>query len=235
MKRFLLKAAYILIMIGLAFLLVYYIGRDIAPDLIRAFKSRDEAAMEMYLAENDNILGMMLTALLQIVQVLSVFIPSIPVQVAAGVVFGTVRGFLICYIANIVANAFIYVIYAKIHVLLNRIVPMEKESKLTRMIAASGSPTYMVAMACIIPAIPNGFIPYAAYAAKVPFKKFVFAVSVGCLPPILVLCAIGNQILTGDWFLVVFLIALSFVIAAVLTLLQGRIIRFINTHIRNRR
>lgn len=234
MKRVLVKAAYILIMIGLAFLLVYYIGRDIAPDLIAAFKSGDEAAIEMYLSENDNVLGMLLTALLQIVQVVSVVIPSVPVQVAAGVVFGTIKGFLICYLANIAANALIYIVYAKMHVYLDKIVPMEKESKVTKMIAASGSPTYMVAMACIIPAIPNGFIPYAAYTAKVPFKKFVFAVAVGCLPPIFVLCAIGNQILAGDWFIVVFLIILSFIIAAVLTLLQNRIIGFINRHFRKK-
>lgn len=229
-KNLLVRALFIVSMIGVAFLLVYFIFKDIAPDLIPAVKSGNEAVIEAYLAENDNFLGMFLTVLLQMVQVISIMIPSMPIQIAAGVVFGTIKGFIICHLANVAANALVYVIYSKMHAKMDALI--DENNKTMQMIRSSASPTYMVAMACLIPAIPNGFIPYAAVAAKVPLKNFVLAVYVGSLCPIFVLCAIGNRILTGDFMLVVFLLAISFVAVFILTKNQNKIIGMINKVLR---
>ena len=88
-------------MVGIAVLLVYLIFRSSAPGLMPAIKDGDTEAIEKYLESNANVKGMILTAVLQIVQVISIVIPSLPIQVAAGVVFGVLKGFIICHIANV--------------------------------------------------------------------------------------------------------------------------------------
>lgn len=234
MKSFLIKAAYIAFMVGLAFLIIFLIGRSVAPELMVAFKSGDEAAIELYLEQNNNIQGIVLTVVLQIIQVMSIVIPCMPIQVAAGVVFGTVRGFLITWLANLLANTLVYLIYKNAQKKLDEILNLKSNGKLTKLLNSALPPSVMVGLTALIPAIPNGFVPYLAVMAKVPLLQFVIAIAVGSFAPVLTLNIIGHRILSGDYTLVIILIVVAIAAVLLLVKFQNQIMNFINVKILHR-
>lgn len=224
LKLILLRVLFASIMVGLAVLLVYLIFRSSAPGLMPAIREGNTGVIEEYLESNANIKGMILTAILQIVQVISIVIPSMPIQVAAGVVFGVWKGFIICHLANVAGNCLVYTAYSKMSNRLNDLIPVNRNNKVVKFIQSSSSTTFMVAMTCLIPAVPNGFVPYAAVLVDVPLKKFAFAVWAGSAFPVFMMCLIGRRILAGDYFMAVALIIVTLIMAVVLTVKQKKII-----------
>ena len=224
LKLILLRVLFASVMVGVAVLLVYLIFRSSAPGLMPAIQDGDTEAIEHYLESNANLKGLILTAILQIVQVISVVIPSMPIQVAAGVVFGVWKGFIICHLSNVAGNCIVYTAYKRMSAKLNDLIPVNRDNKAVKFIQSSSSTTFMVAMTCLIPAVPNGFVPYAAVLVDVPLKKFAFAVWIGSAFPVFMMCLIGRRILAGDYIMAVLLIIFTLVMAIILTVKQKKII-----------
>ncbi len=84
MKRtVLIRIAVSLAAAGLVLGLFYAAFVKAMPDLWPVLKSGSEPEMEAYLASADNAAGLICTALLQFLQVVSIVLPGAPIQVAA--------------------------------------------------------------------------------------------------------------------------------------------------------
>ena len=60
-------------------------------------------------------------------------------------------------------------------------------------------PAFSVFFASVLPVIPNGLIPYVASKTKIGFRSYMLAVMTGCIPTVLTLCAVGDQLVEGDF------------------------------------
>ena len=103
--------------------------------------------------------------LLQYIQILSIFLPGAPIQIASGIVFGTWIGFLTCYIAYNLANLTLFFLTRKLGDSIRQIIARDrpKDSSLIERILAS--PAIGVILLCLIPIVPNGLVPVFAYPA----------------------------------------------------------------------
>jgi len=81
-------------------------------------------------------------------------------------------------------------------------------TKRLRFISEAKHPGYVVALSCLMPFLPNGLVPYIAARTKISTLHFLISVYFGSIPTLLVLCAIGNKILLGDYLKVVLLCVL---------------------------
>ena len=91
-KTKLIRGAIMAVFVLLALLLVYTVVRQTMPDIIPLLQSGDEEALEAYLERDMSFTGILCMALLQMVQVWSIVISGVIVNVAAGVVYGVWRG-----------------------------------------------------------------------------------------------------------------------------------------------
>ncbi|MCR5303323.1 MAG: hypothetical protein K6E33_02070, partial [Lachnospiraceae bacterium] len=66
-----------------------------------------------YLDSIANVKGLLAIALLQIVQVFSIFIPAATIQIAAGIVYGFVLSFAVTFTSFVIANMIVYIIAKK--------------------------------------------------------------------------------------------------------------------------
>lgn len=222
----------ILVFLGVAlvlFALVYFAFIQVVPDVWPVLKSGNEADIEAYLRNNTSVGGMICTGLLQFVQVISILLPGAPIQIAAGIVYGTLRGFLLCFAAYLAANVAVFYAARKFNAKLNQLLPIQ-EGKLmsrARLLGDTDMPVYMTAMACIIPLLPNGIIPYAAAKTKMSLKQFTLAVALGCCLPIFFMCAAGGRILAGDYFLVIAIFVLMLLLVVVLTVFRNQVMNLV--------
>lgn len=220
--RLLLLAA----LLGIAFIPIFFIFRTVDSELWTALCSGSQQKIVTEVKKYDNKWGVLIILILQVVQDIAIVIPSAPIHIAAGIVLGTWKGFLVCHVGDVLYNVGIFVIYRRIKKHVDKILPLENSSKTVRFLKEGSSPIYMVVMACILPAIPNGFIPYAAVNAKVKLRQYFFAVLIGPAIPTFVLTFIGDIIFEGNWPLFVFLVVLSFVGVFVLIKFQNQVIGF---------
>ena len=99
-KTKLIRGAIMAVFVLLALLLVYTVVKQTMPDIIPLLQSGDEEALEAYLERDMSFTGILCMALLQMVQVWSIVISGVIVNVAAGVVYGVWRAFAICLISS---------------------------------------------------------------------------------------------------------------------------------------
>ena len=219
-KKVRLIRAVLVLLVALAVLGLFYVAFVKAmPDLWPVLKSGDEAQIEAYISTAGNLSGLVCTALLQFLQVVSIILPGAPIQIAAGIVYGVWKGAAICYLSYVSANLIVFRLARRMGSLMDKLAPTSKTGMLRkiRFFNDAEMPVYMTAMACIIPVVPNGIIPYAAAKAPMRFWQFALAVCLGSAAPIFVMCLIGGRILAGEYLLAVEAFGISLVAVILLT------------------
>jgi len=214
MRKYKKNLIFILIL-GLAALLVYYTFVVQFPDLWKALKSGKEADIEAFLMDNDRIVGTVCLGFLQIVQVISIVIPGAPIQLAGGMVYGAIRGYIICHLSYVLSNIIVIACVRNFSGLNDMLGKSEKE-KIQKALSYlnKDDPFVTVLLLCMIPVIPNGIIPYAASHMDIDIKSFAFAVFLGSIYPIGSLAVAGKLILSGDYIISGIIVLLNVVIVA---------------------
>lgn len=223
-KSTLIKSALFTVPILLIALIVYLVFKSFLPDFIPVIQSGEEAEIEAYIRSQGSLLGALIAALLQFFQVVSVIFPGMPIQIAAGIIFGWFKGFLICEISYVAANVIILLISRAYSMKIKSFLTFEKnESKLTKFVG-SDYPEFMVFLGCMMPLLPNGIIPYVAAKTNVTLPRFTAAVTLGSSPTVLLLCLLGNSILSGNYLFSLFLFVVLGVAIVVMYVFRDRLI-----------
>ena len=183
------------------------------PDIIPLLQSGDEEALEAYLERDMSFTGILCMALLQMVQVWSIVISGVIVNVAAGVVYGVWRAFAICLISSSLAHGISFTVCQHLGKYLDKILPDTGSYKLD-LIAKSEHPAYTVVTLCFLPILPNGIISIAASRSRLKPWEFTLAMFCGSAFSVFVYCWLGSSLVQGDWIasavLVVFMLAVAF-------------------------
>lgn len=202
-KRLLAGAGFI----AAALLLLYLAFVTAMPDLLPVLESGDEAQIEAYLLREGRWAGMLCTMLLQFVQVVSIVLPGAPIQIAAGIVYGALRGFALCHLAYVAANLAVFFAARHLGGKLDQWLPAaDQTSSRLDLFRNSTDPWFITVLACLVPLMPNGIIPYAAARSGLRLGQFAWAVYLGSFAPILIFCTVGSHILAGDYLLAALLL-----------------------------
>ena len=194
------------------------------PGFIQILEHGDEGEIEQYIRDSGSTKSVIITAVLQFVQVVSVICPGGPIQIAAGIIFGTFAGYLICHLSYIAANMSVFALSRRLGKRLDGLFSPEGEVKKLSFISRSRSPAYMVVLACMMPLLPNGIVPYVAARTKIKYSGFLLSMSLGSLPTILILCAVGSRLLEGDYLFSALLFGGMLLVITLLFVFRNRII-----------
>lgn len=200
-----LAALAVAVVVLVTVLLIVETFRLLLPGLWSAFSAGDEQALSAYLTTSQGRLRSFLTLwFLAVVQVLSLVIPAMPVQLAAGLAYGPWLGFVTSFSASAVANLTVFLAARRLAPVIRRLVADNpKAAKLLDSVRSSKDPWFYTILAFITPGLPNGIIPYAAANAGMRPKQFLAAIFISLPFPTLLTCAAGSFILEGNWFFTV--------------------------------
>ena len=148
-KTKLIRGGIMALFVLAALLLVYLVVRQTMPDIIPLLRSGDEEALEAYLSRDMSFTGILYMALLQMVQVWSIVISGVIVNVAAGVVYGVWRAFAICLVSSSLAHGISFTLYQRLGKYLDKLLPDNSSDKLD-IVAKSEHPAYMVVTLCFL-------------------------------------------------------------------------------------
>ena len=205
----------VLVVIAVAILIWFAFG-DKIPGLIPLLKEGDSQKIADYLAQETGIKGVIAVILLQAVQIASIVMPGMAIQVAAGLIYGWLKGFLMCYIGFVVSNLLVFLFARKMGSDRIRDVSMGRTAQWLLEKLNGANPKFMVVVANMVPAIPNGIIPYIAARTDITAFDYVKAVAMGSWLQILLSCLAGQFIISGKWLYTVLTVVFQFVVVIII-------------------
>ncbi len=215
-----------LTLIGILLLAVIFLVAEYLhlyfPGLWHAFSTGNEQELQTYISGQDRLYGAALLWLLSFVQVLSIVIPAMPVQLAAGMTLGPWHGFFITFTSAIAADMTAFWIAHRASKML-RCIAQERPriGKMLNCLAVSRNRTYYTVMAILLPGLPNGAIPYAAANSGIQGKVFFCALLIALPIPTLMTCIAGRLVITGGIGYSVGLLSVLYAFVGVLFLLRN--------------
>jgi len=232
-----IKIIFSVIAVLLAGWMIYRAFGRMLPGLISVLKSGNETQIREYLSSESRWDGMVCVFFLQFLQVVTIFFPGWPIQIAAGLIYGGLRAFVITFLGYWLANIAVFVAAGRMRQNINEIKEhsgkKKKGIRLPKKIRESTlinrlkntHPALAVAIGVLMPGMPNGFIPYVAAGTSIGVRDFSLAVAAGCFFPILMTCLAGHLFVTGHYFTGTVMILCPVILIAVLYQNQYRIIR----------
>lgn len=195
-RRILLRAGFILVFIAVA-LIAFSI---FMPGLRPLLKNGNQEEIVAYLEQTGGRAGVITVFALQIMQVVSVVVPGLPIQFAAGIIYGWWKAFLICYSGFVIGNTAVF-LFAR-HTGGQAQLPDESKNAkvqwfLNRM--RNMNPRLAVAVGYLIPGVPNGMLPHVAARSSLSLGSFIAAVSMSSWIQIVCNCIAGGFIIKGQY------------------------------------
>lgn len=206
---------FLLIAIGL----VVELLRIYVPNVWAAFSSGDENALQACFDGQNTAYSAGLLWLLSFVQILSVVLPAMPVQLVAGIVLGPWLGCAICLTACMAAH--IAVFYAATHAQTSLAALEEASPKLKKArdaLSVKRNRTYYTTILLLAPGLPNGIIPYTAAHAGLQGRRYFLALLLALPVPTFVTCLAGDLLLSGVWWVGIAMLATLYILVGVLFL-----------------
>lgn len=202
----------VVLVLALAAFLLYKAFGEILIEIVRMLQRGDQEEIMAYLASQDSVSGMIYLFLLSLVQIVSVVLPCLVVQVAGALIFGWFEAFLVCWAGFVAGNMVVFLFMRMFGKGIS--FAFDRQFKDNWLISKlnSANPMFAVAMSCMIPGIPNGIIPYIAANTAIRTVDFFYAIALSSWIQIVLNCIAGGFLAKGQYLLVVLSFLIEFVI-----------------------
>ncbi len=175
--------------------------------------------------------GYVTIALLSMLQVVFTFVPSEPVQVMAGISFGTVRGGLTCIAGVVLGNIIIYVLYKIYGQRLTKFFDDNVDFDFNAA-RTSSKVTVIILILYILPAIPYGLICLFAASLNIKFPKYLILTTIGTIPSELTGVILGDVAIASSWIISVIVFVVLIILLVLLFRYKAVVFRKINAYMK---
>jgi len=199
-----------LIVLAIAIALVAIIINDVVPLLIKVMQNTgDESATVQYVQEY-GIRGVPIIAALQVLQIITAFLPAPPIQMLAGLVYGIWWGSLICLVGALIGNTIVFLMVRHGSRILKQYFPRAEKEPKNRFLSLDQinrmkHPEWIVITLYLVPGMPNGLVPYVFARTEMKLANYLLYVTIGSIPSILMSAGFGTAISAGHTDLIVIL------------------------------
>ncbi len=219
-----IAAAAAIITLLLLFKMLYGFIRE----LVIILEHNDREELMMFISEKPAWSGLFTLYVMSVLQVVSVILPGMLIQVSGALIFGWWKAFLICWAGFVSGNALIFIAARIMKRSVTEAFRIEAKNGWLIKEMNRRDPAFVTAFACMIPGIPNGIIPYIASRTRLYLHQFVTAVASSCWIQILLNCIAGHFLVRGKYGFTIFAFALQIVLLAVMTRYRDPLFDFLS-------
>ena len=226
MRKINRKTLYLILiaLIVLTGVICWFMFKDVLVEMIALIRNGDEQQLSAFLAGQSLFTGLAALFLVSILQVVSIVLPGPVFQVAGAVIFGWWRSFLVCWTGFVCGNGLVFFLARFFGRSLTEALGLEQKNGWLLNKMNSADPRFVTALACMIPGIPNGIIPYVAQRCDMRLYSFVFAIAASSWINILLNCIAGHFLARGEYMFTFIAFGLQLVILAVVALNKEKIL-----------
>lgn len=222
----LIALAVLMAVLVFATVLVYKVFGHQAQDLFNLVRQGDEEAMAAYLSSQSQAAGYFTLFILCVLQVATIFFPGMVIQITGALIYGWSKAFAICFAGIVAGNALIFFIGRTFGKVFESFLSEEKQKDNWFSKQLKGSHAkFAVAIAFLIPGVPNGIIPYLAAGTKMHLKDYVEAVAGSAWVGVLLMCLAGHFIRSGNYAFTILTFAIQVALIVILTKNRDKILK----------
>lgn len=181
------------VLIGAATLVWYFypiVSRLSAPENMELFREN---------LQSFGILGTLVLFCIQVLQVLSGIIPSLPIQISAGLAYGALGGLLICWCGVAAGSTIVFLAVKRFgQPLVDKVFTKERQEKLSFLNNAPKL-NMIVFILYLIPALPKDVFTYLAALTPITFGRFISISMTARIPMILCSTFASGALMEGNY------------------------------------
>lgn len=213
------KVASVILFTLLIFLIVFFIWTlfgDAIVEMWELIKAGDQGEIAGYIAKRGELKGLLSLSLISALQVISIFFPGMVIQVAGSLIYPWWKAFLACYIGFVLGNVLVFLFARRVGNKIDEYLPFDLKNNWLMNKINNASAGFVIGLACMIPGIPNGAVPYIAAKTAVRKRSFIIAVAICSWIQILCNCICGHYLIREEWGAVIISLLIQIIIIFVI-------------------
>lgn len=161
---------------------------------------------------DNNVICAIVLLGIQILQIVVAFIPGEPIEILAGVLYGTFGGLAICSIGCVTASAVIFSLSKRFGRTLIKLFVGEDKFKKWKWVKDSERLYTITFILFFIPGTPKDILTYVIGISEMKLSEFIIISTIARTPSILTSTLAGSAIADGNWILTLVIFILSAVL-----------------------
>jgi len=149
------------------------------------------------------VLGFLIILGVEVLQIVLAVIPGEPVQVIAGMLYGTVGGGLTILLGTVIAGAIVYKLVERLGMPLVRAVVSDEMMKKLDFLNDNKRIDVIVLILFFIPGIPKDVLTYFVPLAEMPMSRFLLVSTVARIPALFLSTYAGSAFTSGNYLAMV--------------------------------
>lgn len=164
---------------------------------------------------------------IQALQVISGMIPALPIQVCAGITYGTLGGLLVCMAGIFAGSAFVFAAVKKFgQPLIDRFFPLQKQRKL-QFLYHHSQLDRIVFLLYLLPAMPKDVLTYLAALTPLTLRRYLLLTLTARIPSVLCATFASDAIMEENYISAVVVFCISGALGVLCMFFSGRIFAWI--------
>lgn len=208
---------FLLAIIGLTLFCIPYIERLSTPEVQMEFKN--------WIAEK-GFWGIFIVFGIQVLQIVIAFIPGEPVELVAGVLYGSIGGLVICLLGCVAASSLIFKVSERFGKRLLHFLFGEEKVKNWAWIHDSKRMGTITFILFLMPGTPKDMLTYIAGITEITMGKFILLSTFARIPSILTSTMVGSTMRQGQWEISILVFVLTGIVGIAGILTKDKIIDF---------
>lgn len=214
------SCAFVALVIITLLIMLPYIEKLSNPEYQNQFKNW---------VESIGIIGWLIVLGIQILQIVIAFIPGEPIEILAGIIYGTFGGLFVCLVGVSFASTITFTLSKKFgKPLLNKFFGKEKV-KVWRWIQDNKKIETVTFVLFFIPGTPKDMLTYVVGLSNIRLSKFIIISSFARIPSMLSSAMVGSTMRKGQWEISITVFVLTGVIGLIGILYKDKLVGFCRT------
>jgi len=225
-------------LLGLAFGIGFLLIGGCTLLLMPWFRQLSDPAAQQALQEWIHSLGMagwLFTLCIQILQIIVAFIPGEPVELLAGVLYGTWGGLATCLLGVLLASSTIFFSVRRFGYKLIRRLFGEDKLKEFDFLSNTEKVEAVTFVLFLIPGTPKDMLTYLAGVSRIKAADFLFISTFARIPSIITSTMMGATVSRGNWKLALVAFLLTAAIGFFGIFYKKKIMESLHRHSRKKR
>ena len=224
------------VIVAAVLLIYFFVVRNTYKDIASYAQNKQYDELRAYM-QKFGVKGAGIIALLEMLQMIVIFIPAEFVQIAAGLSYPIYFALPICMFGVFLGSSVIFVIVRLLHIRMDIFERRQgKIQKFVSQINQNASMTVIMYILFIMPMIPFGAIAYFASSSKIKYSRYAFVCTTGVIPSILSSYVLGYVIMnvlgkgTTAFILAVVVVIIAMVVLLLVLAYAVKRIFFVKTY-----
>lgn len=174
---------------------------------------------------NSGFLGVLMLFGLQFAQIFLFIIPGEPIEILAGICYGSIWGTVFIMVSAAIISAFIYILVHKLgRKFIYDFVPKEKIEKIENNKVFQNPKTirFLIFILFFIPGTPKDLLTYIAALLPIKPLEFIIISTIARFPSIISSTWAGASLLEGNWKFSLIIYGVTFLIVAIVVLIMRK-------------